>query len=357
MLSLDGHRRKFAEFYERLPEKENVFYTFFTGGLLHWVDKATRLVPDHVNLVLFGSALPDEEQQWIRDNMDRPFFHLEPRINDKIAWTFLFDTNQENFGWLDIDCLVLNPALFDEISEISSHDALNGTWWYDSGYGFHLAATYFVFFNAGVIRELRSAGLSVSPNCYSFESINCTIALNGEPHYSEVLTAPLKEQLLRVVPPDEHGRPRFPEGDEHYFDTTVTHQLMARGLGYGAHHVRDLRRRGWGGTGRDFEQISDELIHIGGISYGGGLSEFSRRFHAPNIALRFLLAEYVTLDSADRLPPAYAERRSLVAAELTQAGLPSHAAHDAARRHLTEERGLSADAAHIIVPDHADTIG
>jgi len=337
-------RRDFRDFYERLPDKRNVFYMFFTGGLLHWVAKASGFVPDDVNLVLFGSALPRDEQEWVRDTLGRPFFHLGPRINDKIAWTFLFDTNEQNFGWLDIDCLVLASQLFEEMPRIADRDCVNGAWWYDTGFGFQLSATYFQFFNAGVLRELRAAGMGATPNCYAYRPVSCPVP--GQRFYSEPLTRRFRRQLLKVVPADEAGQPRAPAGDT-YFDTTVMPQLMARSLGFGAGHVRDLGRRAWNRPG--LEEISDELIHIGAVSYSSVLSESYQPIESPGIALRYLLADYVALGATGQFPEGYAGRRELIIGELAKSGLTPAAAEEAARRHLTEERGLSAQAADLVV--------
>lgn len=337
-------RRAFREFHGRLPDKRNVFYMFFTGGLLHWVAKAAHYVPDDVNLVFFGSALPADEQEWVRDTLGRPFFHLGQRINDKIAWTFLFGTSEQNFGWLDIDCFVLNSQLFADMTHIAPRDVVNAAWWYDTGFGFQLSATYFQFFNAGVLAELRAAGLGATPNCYACHPVSCPVP--GQRFYSEPLTRRFRRQLLTVVPADEAGQPRAPAGDT-YFDTTVMPQLMARSMGFGAGHVRDLGRRAWNRPG--LEEISDELIHIGAVSYSSVLSESYQPIESPGIALRYLLADYVALGATGGFPAGYAGRRELILAELAKSGLSPAAAGQAARRHLTEERGLSAQAAELVL--------
>jgi hypothetical protein len=341
---LAPYRREFRAFHERLPEQRNIFYMFFTGGLLHWVAKSVSFVPDDVNLVLFGSALPPHEQEWVRDTLGRPFFHLSPRINDKLAWTFLFETSQHNFGWLDIDCFVLNGQLFEEMPRVGRDECVNGAWWYDTGFGFQLAATYFLFFNAGVLRALGSAGFGTTPNCYSYDPVSCPVP--GQRFYSEPLTGRLRRQLLQVVPADEAGLPRAPAGDT-YFDTTVMPQLIARSLGFGAGHVRDLARRAWNRP--DMEEISDELVHVGAVSYSSVLSEAYQPIQSPGIALRYLLADYVALGSASQFPAGYADKRQLIIAELARSGLTPAAAQDAARHHLSQERGLSAQAASLVV--------
>jgi hypothetical protein len=343
--ALAPRRRQFREFYSGLPDKKDIFYMFFTRGLLHWVTKSLSYVPDGVNLVLLGSDLPEYEQEWIRKTIRRPFHNIGVRINDKLAWTFLFDVSEYNFGWLDIDCLVLNAGLFAEMTAIADRDSVNGVWWHDTGFGFAVSGTYFQFFNVQAIRALRAAGLAHSPNSYAYNTVCSPF---GQRFYSEPLTRRVRRQLLQVVPPDEGGRPRTPAG-EAYFDTTIVPQLMARSLGFGAGRVRSLRRMAWNVASG--EEISDELVHIGAVSYASVLSEYGRRAGDPDTKLRYLLADNVALGTARHLPAPYAPKRDLVTAELARAGLTPAAALEAARHHLIDERGLSVHAADLVLAD------
>jgi hypothetical protein len=341
---LAGHREQFRKFYRELPDQQDVYYTFFSRGLLHWVTKSLSYVPDNLNLVLLGTDIPDYEQDWIRANLKRPFHNIEMRVNDKIAWKFLFEVNEFNFGWLDIDCFVLNSDLFDEMRTMAGHDSVNGTWWFDSGFGFELSATYFMFVNVQAIKAMRAAKVVHSPSCYSYRVMSCPPF--GQNFYGEPLTRRTKRQLLRAVPPDENGNPRPPAGNEN-FDTTVVPQLMARTLGYEGRHVRNLRRQAWNHPG--YEELSDEIVHIGAVSYASVLSEFYRAAGDPDTELRFLLADHVALGDGSRLPPWYQPKREFITAELARAGLSPAAAQEAARRHLIEERGLSPHAAGLVV--------
>lgn len=341
---LARHREQFRQFYRGLSDRQDIYFMFFSRGLLHWVTKSLSYVPDHVNLVLLGTDLPDDEQDWISRNLKRPFHNIGIRVNDKIAWKFLFDVNEFNFGWLDIDCLVLNSDLFDEMRTIAGRDILNGTWWFDSDFGFELSATYFMFFNAQAIQALRAARVVHSPNCYASHTMSCPPF--GQNYYSEPLTRRARRQLLRVVPPDADGNPCPPAREDH-FETTVVPQLMGRSLGFGARHVRNLRRQAWNFMG--YEELSDEVVHIGAVSYASVLSEFRRPTGYAETELRYLLADNVALGDGSRLPASYGPKRELITAELARAGLTPDAARDAARHHLVTERGLSPHAAELVV--------
>lgn len=183
---LARHREQFRQFYRGLPDQRNVYFMFFSRGLLHWVTKSLSYVPDDVNLVLLGTDLPDDEQDWIGENLKRPFHNIGMRINDKIAWKFLFEVNEFSFGWLDIDCFVLNSNLFDDMKTVAGKDSVNGAWWFDTDFGFELSATYFMFVNVQAIRALRAARIVYSPSCYAYRTVSCPPF--GQNFYSEPLT-------------------------------------------------------------------------------------------------------------------------------------------------------------------------
>jgi len=332
--------RKLAEFYRALPNKRDIFYMFFSSGLLNWVAKSTSYLPDDLNLVLIGSDLPADEQQWVRDHLRWPFVHLDLRIDDNTAWDFLYEVNEHSFGWLDTDCLVLNDGLFGELAEIADTDVVNAVWWHDTGSGFPLGNTYFMFVNIAAVRAVRDAGLGAKGGMYSYHAFNRHVP--GRACYSHVVGRRLRKQLLTVLVPDEYGRPSFPGPGMTLFDTTHLHQAVAHSLGFGFGQTRRLQRRGDGVTGPVFEEVSDEVVHIGGVSYAGAMTDFSSLFHEPATRIRYLLADHITLrETASRLPEAYGRRHERVLAALAELGLDADAALAAARMHLTEERGLS----------------
>ncbi len=330
------HLHAFQEFYRQLPDKHNVYYMFFTGGLLNWVAKSVSQVPADVNLVLIGSALPDYEQQWVRDKLGRPFFHLDLRVDDVTVWEFLFATNEHSFGWLDIDCLVFNSALFEEMASVADKTYANGIWWQETGLGFSVTRTYFQFVNIAAVNALRDAGFRVTPNHYSFPPYPLHNRLvPGRRCYSDVVTRPLRRQLRRLVPPDSADQGVVgPSGlfiggrTSGFFDTTFLFQAMARSMGFDGRMVRRLM---WSDT-RGIDEASDEVFHVGGIS---SINSRSRS------DLRCVLADYVGLLGAERLPGRYRERQELVTARLAQHGLTPDTALTEVRKYLIGERNLS----------------
>ncbi len=330
---------EFQRFYDRLPDKRNVFYMFFTSNLLHWVGHAESFVPREVNLVLLGAGLTPDERRWLAERVNRPVHHIALPVDDVTAWEFLFATNRHDFGWLDIDCFVLNEKLFDEMTNISPETSINCTWTWDSGQDFRVAATHFLFVNAEVIRAMASHGVAASPSTYDW---------TGGPRkfpprrcFMKVPTERERELMLTVLPAGEDGRPRFIEGS--YYNTLVVYQVLAQAIGHRVHQVRRLARRCAMPTDAEStdprhwpEDMSDELFHLYGVSY------YKTHHQEPGIRALYLAAEYAMLDSTGTtLPPQYEKYRETIAAELVASGVEPTTARERFRRHLIEGRGLN----------------
>jgi hypothetical protein len=288
---------------------------------------------------LIGSALTESERQWVTENISRPFHHISLPVDDVTVWEFLFAVSQQNFGWLHIDCLVLNSDLFGEMRSIAPTDSVNGTWWLDSVLGSQVATTYFIFVNVAAVRALRAARISATPNCYSHYPFNR--GAPGRRYYSDRPTRRQRGRLLRMLPPDSPARSAFLANRLTLrSDSLIMHQLMTRSIGFGLHPVRRLGGRR---CGHAVEDMSDDLLHVSGISYVDmpGLPPFAQ--------LHYLLADHLALaGSATWLPRPYAERYERVIAELARHGLTAAAAIGQARRYLID-RGLSEQAADAVL--------
>lgn len=339
-------RRRIHQFIASLRVRDP-FYMFFTQGLLHWVRAAERLVPTEVDLVLIGSALPPEEEEWLRANIGRPLHVIRLGVDDNTVWDFLFDCNQGNFGYLDIDCFVLNPELFTEMAAIGPDVAVNGIWTYDADGGRPIACTHFAFINAGVIEEMRRRDAYLSPANYDWEG--ATISLLHPRDYCRVPTARQREQLLKVLPRDDRGRPT-PPGDSPFFDTLVAYQVAAYGAGFRTARVRRLQHRTQATLDPDAptwqQDVSDEVVHVGGVSY------YQRWFHSPSLRGMYLAAEHALIRPAvHSLPPGYAGRLRALSGELVHLGLVPEATGELVRTHLVRDRGLRPETATRIVPE------
>jgi hypothetical protein len=341
------HVAAFRSFYEQLPDRRDVFYMFFSRGLLHWVRKSMSFVPPETNLVLLGSDLPEQEREWVRTSVPRPFHHVDLRIDDQVAWDMLFQVNRHPFGWLDSDCLVLEGGLFAEMSRLPSGASMNCTWSWESGHGFPLANTFFLFVNGDAITEVRRQGLRPSPYAhdYSWQRIR----VPGRRCYARRPSAPQVRRLRTLMPTDAAGRPATPYGMG-YYDTMVMFQLLARTCGYQINQVRQLEGFGHLRSRPVQDESSDELVHVGGVSRADPLDDHNAYFHDSAVRLRYLLAEFVVLSqSADTLPAEYRERQADLAQRLAAAGIEAETGRRLLTEHLVEVRGLSAARAQAVV--------
>ncbi|GAA0416005.1 VOC family protein [Streptomyces luteireticuli] len=331
---------RFERFYASLPSHRDPVYMFFTSGLLHWVIAAERHIPAAVNLVLFGSGLTGEEQRWLCENLDRPVYNSLLEIDDNTAWEFLFDANRTNFGYVDIDCFVLEPEVFSDLASFDEGVAVNAIWTYQAAPGVPIGCTHLVFLNAAVIAELRARKRYLSPANHDWHGSR--VSLLHHRTYCRIPTSAQRRLLLEVLPADERGRPRAP-AEAPFFDTLVGYQIAAAATGYRTHAVRPLAHRTQnmfteaGETDKPVWQqdLSDELVHVGGISY------YSRYFHASTLRKLYLAAEYSVLcESVARLPAGYRERKATIERQQRDIGLDPAAAREFIQRHLVTDRGL-----------------
>jgi hypothetical protein len=334
--------QRFAAFRRQRTGTTGRHPTFFlhaNGGLVHWLAKTASYVPDDVDLVLLGSDLSVEERDWVARHLGRPFHHVDLRLDDAGAWELVCAAELGDFGWLDLGCLVLDPAVFGELAEPRPGVSFACAWSWDPGLGFPIASPYLMYSYGHARVAVRAAGSAVTPGVYAYDRINRQV--EGRRCYSRTPSRSLRRILSQLLPPAEGGRPAVP-GDSHFFDTTVVYQLVAMASGQKLARIRDLR------GGAEAESC-DELFYISGLAYADVLEEFSGFFHDPGVRLRYLLAEYLALAPvASSLPGWYGMRLAGVVEALAQHGLTPQAASRTAWSHLVQDRGLSPTAADLI---------
>jgi hypothetical protein len=327
-------RREFAAFYRGLARREDILYMFFTSGLLHWLDRALAFVPAEVNLVLIGSDLTADEISWIRSRYDRSFHHIRSRVDDNTVLDFAFRVAEHNFGWLHVDCFVLNSRLFADMTAIADDVVANCIWSQPAGEGAAALHSAFVFLNFAVIQKLRASGIEVSPCAYTYGGTPFGRTVTHRKLYSRVPTRRHVELLSRVLPLKYPGLPLPQHGG--YFQILVLYQLVANALGYKLHHVRELLRDGTGSA----QGFSNEIIHVNGVATYKKYRETD-----DNIGGRFypllLQADYVMLGGlGDEAPARYRQMRGELEAELERLGIPQGAVRRNLRAFLAE-RGIA----------------
>lgn len=307
--------RRFQEFHAGLRDDRNVIYMFFTSALLHWLHRALKFVPAEVNVVLIGSALTPEERDWV-GTCGRPFHHIDDRVDDITVLEFIFRTARHHFGWLHIDCFVLNSGLFDEMAAFDKDVVANCIWSHPMGGGAETLHSAFVFLNHDVIARLREEGIEVSPSTYNWEGSPLGRTVSGRPLYSRIPSRQHTELLRRVLPPDPTGLPLFSQPGS-YFQLLALFQLVANAFGYRLNHVRTLVRDGSGSAAH----YSNEIIHVNGVATYRRCKESERT--AANLNYFLLLqADYAILSlMGPDAPPAYGRLRDELARELQRLGV------------------------------------
>ncbi len=337
-------RREFAAFHRGLERKQDIVYLFFTTDLLHWLDRALVFVPPEVNAVLLGSDLTEDEIAWVRARSERPFHHIRSRVDDNTALEFIFGVAEQSFGWLHIDCFVLNPSLFAEMAALADDTVANCIWSHPiEGSPERALHSAFVFLNVSVIQKIRTLGIEVSPCSYNYRGGPKGRTITHRPLYNRVPKLHHIRLLHRVLPPGTYGLPEYPLRNA-YFQILVLFQLVANALGYKLHHVRELLRDGTAGA----ESFSNEIIHVNGVAtykrYKDEPDSIGGRFYPLLLQVDYLLLAGLGPEA----PPRYRQLRGELAAEMERLHITEEAARQNLRAFLAE-RGITEDRAELIL--------
>ena len=269
-------------------------------GKLHWLSKMLEFVPSDLNLVIIGSNLTEQEIEWIRSCTKFPLCTFRTFVEYDSLWEYFFAVTTDDFGWIDIDCFVLEPKVFRELADIEPNVAINSCWsdTHDDT-DLPLLRTGFFFFNHAVLCRLREAKAPVSPRqsdlTGSIINRRRRFTLGNSMIYYRMWSEEDRHLLVELFTAHANGRPKV-----RVLDTLRFYQLVAHYHGYRSYRVRDLGCSI--GDGRPI--YSDELIHVGQMST---YARWVTRFRRPNEkAIRRLAFEYSLLSaSVEHLPDVY----------------------------------------------------
>ena len=295
---------EFNCFYRRLNRKENIIYMFFTTGMLFWAIKAISFIPAAVNLILVCAGMDASEIKWITENWKYPTFFIKEHWNDKQVHQMLFKVNENSYGWIDCDCFVLNPVIFDEMTVMDERTSVNVCWASNDKLSNRmLINTYFLFINAKVIRHMKNLSLNISPGLYIYPA-----------DQSSGRCYPAKPDVIQPchMPYISHFNGAYPkqfsdDEDDGFFDTLLLFQFVAEGLDYEVKRIRML--------GPD-HYMSDELLHVGGsssFSHFGNKSESTviQKYQFDN-RIFHMVAYLLLTEFASELPQAYKKKQMLL---------------------------------------------
>jgi hypothetical protein len=358
------HLEAFRTFYAGLASGPH-WFLFFTGGLLNIVDRCLRFLPEDLPAVLVGSALSEEEIAWLRRTYpQRPLHPVPLAVDDKTVWEFLFDVATADFGWIDIDCFVLDPSLLQETRASGDHVALSGPYCFAPR---PILRTHLLWLAADAVATLREQ-VPTSPATYAYRltgaqrfpphslcrllerrhiaHIGKVIELDGDNQpvagqegilelYSNGITMQSSERALASTIFSPDTRRLFP-----IFDTLVVVQLVLWSMGYQSRVVR-------GGLA----DISPAAVHWKSISYHrrlgvdlGDLTTGERR-RLPTHHRWTLLADALLmfeLMESPGPPAGYEKHVQFLSDRLAQEGFTLRTARRELARHLVES-GVDAD--------------
>jgi hypothetical protein len=274
-------RTAFADFLSNVGLRHTkatlMALTFRTGGA-HFAAKALEFIPKDLPVVIVGTGLTAAEIAFFRAT-GRPVFNSYHRYDNELVYEMLMANTAGSSGWVDADCFVLNPTVWESLlapmaDDVGSHTAFT----YDP-LGF--AKSVLPVFDTKAREILNAEGTTL--NSYALEPTNVGRAA---PHAISRILQPHHHRYLRQVlgvgadgglqPHDgfldifENGRTvntkkrdlsRQWFGDEvrrtgWLIDTPMMAEIVLRANGFRTHRIIASNR-----------EISQDIIHVGASSY------------------------------------------------------------------------------------------
>jgi len=184
---ISGVRRRLALLRFRrqlgtLEQREHTFFMIVMPGGLHVAVAAIAHFPKAYPLILIGNGFSQEENAWTRKHLSN-FIYLPIgyKQNHFRVLDTLFSVWECDFGIIDYDCFVLDPALIDEITDIDRHSSMNGV--YVSGripkIDTEIPETFILYFNIAALRQImQRCGITSRKYQWNTLSTSLRIALN-----------------------------------------------------------------------------------------------------------------------------------------------------------------------------------
>jgi hypothetical protein len=311
--------------------------TFRTGGL-HFAAKALELIPKELPVVIAGTGLSPEEMRYL-SGTGCPIFNSDHRYDNELVYEMLMANTGGSFGWVDADCLVLNPAIWEALiapmlSDVGSHTAFT----YDP-LGF--AKSVLTVFGKSARDVLHSERTTL--NSYALEPTNVgraaphAISRILQPHHLRYLKQTLGVGVDGELRPHDGFLDIFENGrtvntkkraqSKQWFgdavrrtgwliDTPMMAEVVLRANGFKTKRIIESNR-----------EITQDVIHVGASSY----RERMRQEGANTTYLaRFKLTDLF---------------EALLADELVERGVTGRYAELSAvqRRRLHDEAGIRED--------------
>jgi hypothetical protein len=136
------------------------FYMIVMPRTLHFISVSLRLVPKHVRVTLLLNGVAAwEEAHLRREFADHAIVRLctcpRSSLPHGAVLDLLIDHSQTDFGILDHDFFVLNPALFDSLQPTESTFALGVFRLRNSRADLEFPTTHFLFLHVPVVQAIK----------------------------------------------------------------------------------------------------------------------------------------------------------------------------------------------------------
>ena len=274
----------FLKFYNSIGNKENIFYIFFSHGMLLWLKKMKEFIPQSLNTVYIAAAMNHYEKSWINEHINCPVFFAESLNSDQQIWNWLILANEKDFGWIDIDCYVFNPKLFLEITHYQSDCIFNCFWSSNTNRNYIMPHTFFVYININAIKAVRKAFPGLLPCIYSY---------GPDSENSIQISSEYAHNIQTLVPIGEYLVPEDASNSLPFFDTLYFFTLHSILLGYKVNSIRSL------------PLISYEAAHIGNSSYFTNNLQSIAKFNYENTNKLLMFYYYAMKDLVEDMPLFY----------------------------------------------------
>lgn len=214
------------------------FVVIAMPGSLHVALLALQRIPAGIDRLVVLNGLPAWEERLARRLLaGQPVVHCKALMDHDQVLDLLFDGLAGNFGILDYDCFVLDPAYFEPMRRLAPDVLMNAVFSrVHPKSGLRVPETFFLFFDAEALRALgRRHGVDCRPRRWR----------------------DLKPEVAAILAREGLGEGRLPEAHKDYFDTLRVLIMLGRAEGRRVDFQADFPAT---------PTPSGEIFHVGGIS-------------------------------------------------------------------------------------------
>jgi hypothetical protein len=229
----------------KMQQDENVFFVILMPAGGHIASLAIEKVNAVANIVLIANGLCEEEVAWFETNYPRcPLISVGQTLHHHQVINSILMNWRQNFGLLDYDCFVTDPAVIQQLTNIPEDAAFSTAYSIrNTDLELVIPETFLVFLNAKRIQELVRK-YQVDARIYFWPR--------------------LKGKTREAIEAMGIRPERMPETNKPYFDTLRVLMLLSLSEGLRIERVRQFE---------DPRGEAASVFHVGSISRPGAISD------------------------------------------------------------------------------------